>query len=193
MTAWTPPASAQDAVLPNIPSWPSSFPALCSRISQLKPALWNNVRNIWLSRIKDLWISKDENIRPVSCHGLSPCAGGFFVHLVFTLLSLLFQPPRPQTKLNKEAEAVTNTPGWLHLTKPTSLGSCMPCPEAEPSLGHHGDRLTPTPARTGTGLCLLQDQQLATPSHPTVFLELSFSYVVLPAAHLSVWESYFLK
>lgn len=165
MTAWTPPASTQDAVLLNIPSSPSSFPALCSRVFQLKPAWWNNVCSIWLSRIKHCWISKDENIKPVSCHGLSPCPGGFFVHLVFTLLCLIFQSPLPQTKLNKKAEAVTNTPRWLHLAQPTSLDSCTPCPEAEPLLGHHGDRLTPTPATMSTRLCLLQDHQLAILPH----------------------------
>lgn len=181
MTAWTPPASTQDAVLLNIPSSPSSFPALCSRVFQLKPAWWNNVCSIWLSRIKHCWISKDENIKPVSCHGLSPCPGGFFVHLVFTLLCLIFQSPLPQTKLNKEAEAVTNTPRWLHLilrflytlswSRVLARSPWRP-PHSHASHYEHSAVLAPGPPTCYT------------PSHPTVFPELSFSYVVLPAANL---------
>lgn len=100
----------------------------------------------------------------------------------FPLLSLLFQSPLPQTKLNKGRSSNKHTDGFtspsphpqipvrLFLKQNLAWSPWRP-PHSHASQDGHWAMLAPGPP---TCYSLT----------PTVFLELSFSYSVLPAAHL---------
>lgn len=92
--------------------------------AQLKRTWWNHVCNFWLSKIREFWTKEDGGVRPVAWHEVSPMWEGMFVNLIFSLISLPFPYPPPQTK---EAETATKAKPSLHPIQPISWDSNILC------------------------------------------------------------------